>query len=122
MNVKKIIRKLKKLYPGKNIILNDPKNPTEIICEIQTAFENPNEGIAVAIIDESKSHVHYKTKETYKILEGELVFFRNGKEELYKKGDRFDIYPGEIHSVKGEEVWVKCVSRPAWAPKDHIRV
>ena len=34
MNAQKIVKELKVKYPGKNIILDPPKNPSEIICEI----------------------------------------------------------------------------------------
>ena len=60
MNTKRVISELKKEYPSKTIILNPPENPTEIVCEIEPAKNSKEDGIAIAIIDESKPHYRKK--------------------------------------------------------------
>ncbi len=115
MNVGKVVAELKKKYPGKTIVLNPPENPTEIICEIEP-------GLALAIIDESKPHYHKKATEFYEILQGDLIITIGERKYKLKKGDKIIIKPGEIHSVKGNETWVSCLSKPGWKPEDHILV
>lgn len=109
------IDKLKKKYPGANIVLNDPRNPTEIVCEV-----DPKKGRAIAIIDKSIPHVHKYTKERYIILDGNLDLYVDGVKNELKKGDIFDIKPGQVHYAIGNETWVEALSKPPWTPKDHI--
>ncbi|MDO8621411.1 MAG: cupin domain-containing protein [Candidatus Levybacteria bacterium] len=122
MNVRKVVSELKKKYPNKTIVLNPPENPTEIICEIEPAKNNEEDGIAIAIIDDSKPHYHKKATEFYEILRGDLIITLGKRKYKLKKGDKFIIKPGEIHSAKGNETWVSCLSKPGWRPEDHILV
>lgn len=122
MKVGKIVSELKTKYPGKKIILDPPENPTEIICEIEPSINDEESSIAIAIIDESKPHYHNKATEFYEVLKGNLIITINKKEYKLKKGDKITIKPDEIHSVKGNETWVNCISKPGWKPEDHILV
>ena len=55
MNVSSIVEELKRKYPGKNIVLNPPDDPSEIICEIEPASKNPERSVASAVIDRACS-------------------------------------------------------------------
>lgn len=122
MNVEKVVAELKKRYPGKKIILAPSENPTEIICEIESARNNKEDGLAIAIIDESKLHYHKKATEFYEVLRGDLIIAIDKKEYKLKKGDKITIKPNTIHSVKGNETWVSCLSKPGWKSEDHILI
>jgi len=115
MNVERVVSELKRKYPGKKIILDPPENPTEIICEIEN-------GIAIAIIDESRPHYHKKATEFYEVLQGDLIITIDKRKYKLKKGDKITIKPGKIHSVKGNETWVSCLSKPGWKSEDHVLV
>jgi len=113
---------LRELYPGKNIVANPPDRPTEIICELQPASQNPDSGIAIAVIDSSKPHFHRRTTEEYIVLKGTLELHLDGTKEILNKGEQAVILPGKIHCAKGNETWVVVVSRPAWTPEDHYEI
>lgn len=115
MKKAQVIKKLEEKYPGKNIVLNNQENPTEIIAEI-----DPENGKAIVVIDKSIAHFHKHTHERYLILKGELDIFINGKSHHLRKGDIFDIKPGEVHYAVGDETWIEETSNPPWSPKDHI--
>ncbi|PIZ00385.1 hypothetical protein COY62_02860 [bacterium (Candidatus Howlettbacteria) CG_4_10_14_0_8_um_filter_40_9] len=70
MNSKKVIQELKEKYPEKDIVVN----PQEIVCEV-----DPENGKAIAIIDNSKPHFHKYTTEIYKVLKGELTILIDDK-------------------------------------------
>jgi len=112
----KEIAKLKTQYPGKNIL----RLPGEIICEIQPASENPEESIAIAVVDHSVPHKHTRTKEKYEVLKGEVTLFIGTDRKLLKKGDSFDIPLGYVHHAEANAAWVKVTSHPAWTKQDHI--
>ena len=95
MNVQKVVEELKKKYPGKNIIINTPENPTEIVCEVEPASLDPQRSVAVAVLDSNIKHYHRLAKETG---------------------------PEEYHMAKGDETWVKVTSEPAWTPEDQIPI
>lgn len=122
MDVKKIVDELKKKYPGKNIIINTPENPTEIVCEVKPGSENPDRSVAVAVIDKSISHMHRRAKEVYEVIKGELEFNKGGRTYILHEGMKIEIVPGERHTAKGHETWVKVTSTPGWTPDDHILV
>lgn len=120
MNVQKVVEELTKKYPGKNIILNPPENPTEIVCEIEPASENPNRSVAIAILDTNIKHFHRRAKETYEVIKGTLELTKGGRTYLLSPGEKLVVEPGEYHLAKGCETWVKVTSVPAWTPDDQI--
>jgi mannose-6-phosphate isomerase-like protein (cupin superfamily) len=124
MNVKGVIKQLKKEYPGKVIIENKNKDgvTTEIICEIEKTSDHPEYSVAVAVIDSSILHYHKKITETYKVLKGTLTVFKTNEEVKLEKGDELIIKPGEIHSNLGNESWIECVSNPGWEIDDYIKL
>ena len=63
-----------------------------------------------------------KITEKYEVIKGELDLIVEGKTFHLKPSESFTIQPGEIHSAKGNETWIKCTAKPAWNPRDHIRV
>lgn len=127
MNVKKIIRKLKKQYPGRVIIENKNEKgvTTEIICELDSTKDR---SCAIAVIDSSTIHYHRKITETYKVLEGTLKVFKydESKKEYFehkvKECESIVINPGEIHSNLGDETWVEVISEPQWTIDDYINL
>lgn len=122
MDVKKVIEELKSKYPGKNIILNPPENPTEIVCEIEPARLNPEKSVAIAILDTNIKHFHRRSKETYEVIKGTLEITKGGKTYFLSPGEKLEIEPEEYHLAKGKETWVKVTSTPAWTPEDQFHI
>ena len=120
MDVAKVVKELKKEYPGKTIIKSPPDNPTEIICEVEPTSDHPERSLAVAVVGKSPLHYHKKTTEIYKAIKGKLIVYRNGKKHKLKEGNRITIKPGEIHYAEGNEVWFNTYSKPGWTFEDHI--
>ena len=120
MDVEKVVEELKEKYPGKNIIINDPDEPTEIICEIEPASENLEKSTAIAVLDRIITHFHRHTTEEDEVLKGILELNVKGKTHILHPGDKMIIKPLEFHSAKGMETWIKATSTPGWKPEDHI--
>ncbi len=122
MNVKKTVSELKKKYPGKRIVINDKDNPSEIICEIEPASENPDRSVAIAVIDRAIAHYHKSSTEVYEVLKGKLTVWMGGEEFSLTKGESITIEPNQIHSAEGHGTWIKVTSTPAWTSDDHFLV
>lgn len=122
MDVQKVIKELKEKYPGKNIILNPPENPTEIVCEIEPASLDPQKSVAIAILDNNIKHFHRRSKETYEVIKGVLELTKGGKTYFLSPGEKLEIEPEEYHLAKGKETWVKVTSIPAWTPQDQFHI
>ncbi len=122
MDAKKIITELKKQYPGKKIILNHPKTPTEIVCEIDPAGKHPQYSSAVVVIDETKPHYHQNSAEIYYVLKGKLELFVEGVRYSLSQERYRVIPPGKVHFAKGKATWVLVYSEPGWLPEDNLEV
>lgn len=122
MDAHKVIEELKKQYPGKNIIVNTPDNPTEIICEIEPSSWDPGKSVAIAVMDENMKHYHRVAKEVYEVLRGTLELTKGGKTYVLTEGQSLEIEPEEYHIAKGKETWVKITSEPGWTPEDHVMI
>lgn len=130
MNVKAVVKELKRKYPGKTIIENKNEQgiTTEIVCEIETTSDHPEYSTAIAVIDSAIIHYHKKLTETYKVLKGELKIFKYDKnkieykEHVVKEGESIVINPGEIHSNLGNEIWVEVFSKPGWTIDDYYNL
>ena len=122
MDVKKVVKELKVKYPGRNIILNPPENPTEIVCEIEPASQNPDKSVAIAVLDKNVTHTHRQAKEVYEVIRGILEVNKAGKTHILHPGQKITVLPGEHHMAKGKEAWVKVTSTPAWTPEDYVLV
>lgn len=120
MKVGKVLDELQERYPGKKIIPSSSDNPTEIICEVEPAREHPEYSLAVAVIDRTSPHVHKKSRETYRVVKGELDLFVEGEKKRLTKGEELVIQPGQIHWAEGDETWIECYSQPGWVLDDHI--
>lgn len=120
MNTDKILKKLKRKYPGKNIIFNPRDNPTEIVCEIDPTSEHPEKSLAMAVVGKSLPHYHKKTTEIYEVIKGKLTVYKNGKKFLLKEKDKMTIELNVTHYVEGDETWFLTYSKPGWTLKDHI--
>lgn len=116
MNAKKILAELKKEYPGKNIIVNDPDDPTEIICEIEPAEWNPDKNSVVVVFEGKIKHPHGYRKQSYEVLKGILEITKEGKSYFLSEGEKLEEGFEEFHLAKGKETWVKVTSEPAWSP------
>src|SRR3989338_5220876 len=106
MNSKKIIKELKKKYPGKKIIKNNEDNPTEILCEVYPSTNHLEHSLAVAVIDKSFPHIHKKSRETYKVTKGKLILYIDNKKYKLSGGEKFIIEPSQVHWAEGDETWV----------------
>lgn len=120
MKVEELLKELKSKYPNKNIVLDPPKNPTEIIVEIEPTEDNPESSIALAIVGKSRPHYHKKSTEIYEVIKGKLTLHIGNKEKSLKKGQKATIKPNVIHWVEGNEAWFLTHSKPGWTFKDHI--
>lgn len=119
MNITGVIEELKKKYPGKNILLNNRKNCTEILCEIDPTSAHPTYSNVISIIDKTESHYHEKTVETYKVIKGVLTLVIDGRKYVLNEGQSYTIEPGQVHEAIGDETWVACSSKPGWTKSDH---
>ena len=120
MDAQKVVAELQKQYPGKNIVLNIPEVPTEIICEIEPADWDPEKSVSVAVLDGKVKHSHDFTVIEYQVIKGILEITHLGKTYFLSEGQKIKIDDGEYHMASGKETWVKITSRPAWKPEEHI--
>ena len=56
MDAQKIVDELKRRYAGKNIIVNPPEKPEEIVCELEPGSINPDRSVAIAVMDKNIIH------------------------------------------------------------------
>ena len=122
MNAQKVVNELKKKYPGKNIIINDPDNPTEIICEIEPSSLDPQRSVSIAVLDGKIKHFHRLAKVTYEVLKGILETSKGGKSFFLSEGQKIRLEPEEFHLASGKETWVKVTSEPAWTGEDSVPI
>lgn len=122
MNIKKVIRELKREYPGGNIIVDDKDGNREIICELEPTKEDSEKSLALAVVGKSKKHYHRKSTEIYEVIKGKMNLYIGSMKISMKKGDKQTIAPGEVHWVEGDEAWFLTYSTPGWTPEDHILV
>lgn len=117
MNRAEVVGQLEKLYPTANIVVNgvDNEDPTEIVAEV-----DPENGEAIAVIDESVIHHHNRTIERYVVEKGLLDLYVDGKKHELKPGSEMVVEPGQVHYAVGKETWVKTISTPPWSIEDHI--
>ncbi len=116
MDVQKVVDELKRQYPGKNIVMNDPINPTEIICEVEPGSWDPERSVSVVVFDGNIKHPHSFQKETYEVIKGVLEMSKEGKTIFLSEGEKLTIDQDEFHIAKGNDTWVKVTSEPAWTP------
>ncbi|MBN1169032.1 cupin domain-containing protein [Candidatus Woesebacteria bacterium] len=117
MDTKKVVKELQKKYPGKTVI----EGEGEIICEVNPSTENPEESVAIAVIDKIQPHYHSKSTEYYEVIKGKLTLFIDGKKHELHEADSYTIEPGQTHWAEGSETWIKCTSNPGWIPQDHLQ-
>jgi mannose-6-phosphate isomerase-like protein (cupin superfamily) len=119
MNTKKIVETLTRQYPGRAIILNNEKKPTEILCEAEPTDRHPAHSVAIAVIDKSMPHKHLIMEETYTVIRGELTLHVNDEIVTLKRDESHTIEPGAVHWAEGDETWVECLAKPGWTKEDH---
>ncbi len=122
MNSQKIIKVLNDKYPGKEVILDPPENPTEIICELAPTSDHAERSIALAIVGKSKPHYHKKSTEIYEAVKGTLTVYKGGKKFVLHEGEKLTIEPHITHYVEGDEAWFLTYSKPGWTFEGHIVV
>ena len=116
----KIIATFEKMYPGKHIVKNSEKKPTEILCEVEPVTSHSQYSVAIAVINKSTPHSHNISSETYTVIRGTLKLHANDEVIELKRDQSHTIEPGVIHWAEGDETWVECLSRPGWTKEDHI--
>ncbi len=122
MNSTKVCATLERMYPGKTVVMNPVKKPTELLCEVEPTQNHPNFSVAIAVIDKSTPHTHRITEETYTVIRGELILHANDETITLKRDESYTIEPGVVHWAEGDETWVECLSKPGWTKEDHILV
>lgn len=120
MNVDQVVIELKAKYPGKEIIFDDPVNPSEIIVELEPTRDHPDRSLALAVVGKSKPHYHKTTTEIYEVIKGELKLTIDGKTFTLNPGEKMTIKPKSVHSAAGDETWFLTHSTPGWNFEDHI--
>lgn len=118
----RIVETFRAQYPYRTTIEMPGLFPTEFLCEVEPTSEHPEYSKALAVVDKSAPHKHTKTKETYKILKGQLVVHKDDKEFSLSEGEELIINPGEVHWAEGHETLIECYSKPGWTQEDHILV
>ncbi len=127
LDIDAVVKELQAEYPGKNIILSPPENPTEIICELERT--NGYSKI-IAVTEKSEPHYHLISTEHYKVLRGRLVVYTkiNGKtyREVLAPQLTTSVPPNVIQWTEGvdeyEDTWVEAECRPPWTAEDHYVV
>jgi len=123
MNTERILEKLEKTYPDKNIVLApSEENCTEIIVEVEPTADHPERSLTLAIVGKSEPHYHNKSTEVYEVTKGELTLHIEKEAFILKGGAKKTIKPGQVHYVEGNETWFLTHSTPGWTFKDHILV
>lgn len=122
MDIDKIVSELKRQYPGRNIIVNDPENPTEIICEVEPASWDPERSVSIVVFNGKIKHPHSFRKEKYEVIKGILEMTKEGKTFYLSEGQKIEIRMDEFHMAKGRDTWVKVTSEPAWAPEAYVPI
>lgn len=122
MNIDAVLRELNQQYPGKKVIITDPKNPGEIICETEPTEEHPDWSEGIAVIDFTRLHYHQQLTEIYEVLLGELDITVNGKPQHLHTGEKITIPPLTRHRATGRETWIRVSAKPGWTPENHILV
>src|SRR5210317_2255123 len=101
MDTKKVTKKLNQRYPGKSVIVSDPSNPTELICETEPTENHPDWSEVIAVVDSIRPHYHKILTETYEVLKGELFLYLDKKKKVIVKGQKAIIKPNIIHWAEG---------------------
>ena len=122
MDVTTVVELLQHEHPGRPIIQLPAANPTEILCELTSAAENPGHGVAIAVVDRSVAHYHRHTRELYTILSGSARVWIDGAAHDIDQGETVSIEAGRVHWVEADAVCLRVDSWPAWTPEDHILV
>ncbi len=99
----------------------------ETIYEIVSGEDNQGFGLAVADIIRSQPHFHRNTVESYTLLSGRLVVYKDGRPFLLEHpGATIKILLGSIHWAESLDQYVPArisvVTVPAWTAEDHILV
>lgn len=116
MDIAKIVDELKKEYPGKEIVLNDPNNPTEIYCLLEPADWNPDKNETIVVFDGKLKHPHGFRNQTYEVLKGLLELTKEGRTYFLSEGQTLNESLDDNHLAVGHDAWVKVTSEPAWSP------
>ena len=122
MDVQKAIRDLKVLYPGKKVFINSKENPTEVMCELESARINPDRSVFVAIIDTRIEHRHRQSVEEFEVIKGTLFLSVSGREYTLTAGRKMKIMPGQVHAARGNGAWIKITSTPGYIPTNMVLV
>lgn len=118
MDHQRIIEELRHKYPGCPITCLPVDSPTEIVVEIERTA-NPDQSVAIAIIDRSEPHRHEQTYEVYEVLEGALEVHCDEVVTTLWPGEQISIAPGVVHWAEGNAARVRVIASPAWTPEDH---
>jgi predicted enzyme related to lactoylglutathione lyase/mannose-6-phosphate isomerase-like protein (cupin superfamily) len=123
MDVKKIVSELKKQYPGKKIIFNNQKTPTEIICELDLV-EKPmgSYSTSVSVIEQTKPHYYQKSAVIYYVLKGKLELIVEDKRYYLSENKYHVVLPGKVHFTKGKATSVLVYAEPAISKEDCFEV
>lgn len=123
MDKSKIIQKLNKKYPDKEIIIQEKDGKIgKIICDAEPTSDHSEWSMVSAFIIDSEPHHHNHTTEEYTVIEG-ILELHIGKEIVeLKEGKSYTISPGIIHwgRALGEYVWIECTMKPGWSKEDYI--
>lgn len=118
----RILKQLKEKYPGKHCFDLDGRG-MHFACEVEPTDDHPVYDRAVEVIISSKPHKHLKMTQYYTSLSGTLELHIEDKVIMLHPGDKYTIYPGNVHWAKSnDECWVEIYSKPGWTKEDHIPV
>ena len=118
---KRIISQLKEKYPNTKAYDLDGRG-LHFVCEVEPVDEHPEYDRAVEVIISSKPHKHLKMTQNYTIISGELELHVGEKTINLHFGDKYTVYPNNMHWAKSNECWLEIYSKPGWTKEDHIVV
>ncbi len=118
----RILKLLNSKYPGKAAYDLDGRG-MHFVCELEPVSDHPEYDRAIEVIIQSKPHKHLKMTQKYTVISGTMELHIGEKTITLKTGDKYTIYPGDVHwATSDDECLVELYSEPGWTKEDHIVV
>jgi len=118
----RILKQLKAKYPKAKSYDLDGRC-MHFVCEVEPVADHPEYDKAIEVIIESRPHKHLKMTQNYTIVSGNLELHIGEKVIPLKTGDKYTVFPNNIHWAKSDnECWLEIYSEPGWTKEDHIVV
>ncbi len=118
MDTDKIIAQLAREYPHAPTYVNDIKNPTEVICEVEPVQRHSGYNASVCVVNRTSPHYHKQANQIYYVLKGTLTLYINDQKKVLQEDEVAVVQAGEVHWATGKETWIELYSEPAVSEED----